>query len=398
MSSTSVWRAPGMPALVGMTALGFSGYCALLPVAPLWAVHGGAGAGGAGLVNGVFMLFTVLTQLFVPASLRRFGWAPVFVTGMVLLGAPALLYLASDDLTAILLLSAVRGMGFGVLTVTGSAAVAELVEPARRGAAIGAYGLAVALPQVFLLPVGPWVAENLGFWVVFAVSACPLLGSVPAVVLARTLRDLPQEGAEHVGEGLAHGRWATYLRLLRPMVLLLGVTLAGGALITFTPQMSSSPAATTAALVLLTGAAALSRWRFGSLADRYGAQSFLWPLVVLLVVGMALTAWAVRDSEATVVVGLLAGLAVVGVSYGGLQNLTLVVSFGTVPRRDYDVASAVWNIGFDAGTGLGSVLVGAIAAGTSFPVALLAAGGFSLATLPLALLRPRPGRGPRERG
>ena len=33
----SVWRAPGMPALIAMTALGFSGYAVLMPVAPLWA-------------------------------------------------------------------------------------------------------------------------------------------------------------------------------------------------------------------------------------------------------------------------------------------------------------------------------------------------------------------------
>src|SRR5690625_7865198 len=85
-----------MPLLVAMTLLGFSGYAALLPVAPLWAVHGGAGSMGAGLVNGVLMLFTVLTQLVVPASLRRFGWAPVLAAGMLLLGLPAAAFALSE--------------------------------------------------------------------------------------------------------------------------------------------------------------------------------------------------------------------------------------------------------------------------------------------------------------
>ena len=65
-----------------MTLLGFSGYAVLLPVAPLWAVHGGADTGQSGLVNGVLLLFTVLTQLFVPRSLRRFGWGPTLSVGM----------------------------------------------------------------------------------------------------------------------------------------------------------------------------------------------------------------------------------------------------------------------------------------------------------------------------
>jgi predicted MFS family arabinose efflux permease len=171
------------------------------------------------------------------------------------------------------------------------------------------------------------------------------------------------------------------------MALLLGVTLAGGALITFTPQMTSDSALTTGGLLLMTATAALSRWRFGGLADRHGAHSFLWPLVILTAAGMAGTAWAVRDPAATDAAVLLTGMAVVGVCYGGLQNLTLVVAFQAVTRRDYGMASAVWNVGFDAGTGLGAVLVGLVAAGASFPVALLVAAGLSITTLPLALGR-----------
>jgi len=376
----SVLRAPGMPLLLAMTVLGFAGYAALLPVAPLWVVRGGADAGGAGLVNGVLMLFTVLTQLAVPGALRRFGWAPVLVAGMVLLGLPATAHLLTDALAPTLALSAMRGLGFGVLTVTGSALVAELVPPARRGTAIGAYGLAIAGPQVLLLAGAPWIAESVGFWVVFALAGLPILGVVPAVRLARMLDHVPEEQER-----------PPYLSLLRPMVLLLGVTLAGGALITFMAQMSSSATLTVLALLVMSATAALTRWRVGSLADRYGPQRFIWPLVLNTAAGMAIIAWAVRDPQATSAPALLVGTAVVGVSYGALQNLTLVVTFASVGRAHYGSASAVWNIGFDAGTGLGSVVVGMVAAATSFSAATLAAGALALLTLPLALRRrPRP--------
>ncbi|HLS48759.1 MAG TPA: MFS transporter, partial [Actinomycetaceae bacterium] len=140
---------------------------------------------------------------------------------------------------------------------------------------------------------------------------------------------------------------------------------------------------------LLTASAAFTRWRVGELADQHGARPFLWPLVLVTTLGMVLAALAVRDPGATNVVLLPVGMVLVGVAYGGLQNLTLLLSLGAVGPRDYGTASAVWNIGFDAGTGLGSVLVGFLAAGVSFPVALLAAAGISLLTLPLALLRGR---------
>lgn len=180
---TSVWRTPGVPALLVMTAAGFSGYAALLSVAPLWAVHGGAGSAGAGAVNGVLLGFTVLTQPFVPRALRRAGWGPMMVLGLLLLGIPSLLHPLTDALGLTLAFSAVRGLGFGILTVTGSAAVAELVPAPQRGAAIGAYGLAIAVPQLVLLPLGPWMATEVGFWAVFAAGALPLMGCAPALAL-----------------------------------------------------------------------------------------------------------------------------------------------------------------------------------------------------------------------
>lgn len=378
----SVLRAPGMPLLVAMTVLGFSGYASLLPVAPLWAVHGGADPTGAGLVNGVLMLFTVLTQLVVPTSLRRFGWAPVLAAGMLLLGVPSAFFALSDGLLAVLALSALRGLGFGVLTVTGSALVAELVEPARRGQAIGVYGLAIAGPQVLFVSAGPWIVEQLGYGLIFAVGTLPALGVIPAIMLGRRAERVPETQER-----------PPYLRLLRPMALLLAVTLAGGALITFMAQMSHSPALSTLALLSLTVAAALSRWRAGALSDTFGPRAFIWPLVLLTTVGMAVLAWAVRDSDATGAVALVLGAALVGVSYGGLQNLTLVVSFQAVSRPHYGSASTVWNIGFDAGTGLGAVLIGMIAAGTSFSTALLIGGAISLLTLPLAISRRAPRAG-----
>lgn len=384
MQQNSVWRAPGMPALIGMVVAGFTGYALLMPVAPLWAVRGGADEAGAGMVTGVFMLATVLVQLFVPAALRRFGWTPVLVVGLLLLGLPSFAHMLSDDLLPILLIAAVRGAGFAVLTVSGSGAVAELVEPARRGRAIGAFGLGIAGPQVIVLPVAPWLAEHLGFWFVFLLATAPVLGIVAAVRLGRRIDQLPAH--PDPAEGAHHGV-RRYVGLVPPMLLLLGVTLAGGALITFVPQFGVSPALTMIGLLLLTGLAALTRWGVGHLSDRVGARRLLWPFVLVTVAGLVATAWAVAGEGREGM--LLLGMALVGVAYGALQNLTLGVAFSAVPRRDQVVASAVWNIGFDAGTGLGAVVVGIIASAFSFPPALLAAAALALLTFPLAFIRSR---------
>ena len=384
---SSVYTARGMPALLAATFLGFSGFAVLMPVAPLWAVRGGADEGGAGLVNGVLLLVTVLTQFTVPGLLRRFGWGPVLAVGLVLLGAPALGLMLSDALPAILGLSAFRGMGFGILTVTGSAAVAELSEPHTRGAAVGAYGLSVAGSQVVLLPLGSWVAETVGFTVVFAVAALPLLGVPAALALGRALSAMPEPETTDDAGGPSTPRVA--LTLLRPMILLVGVTLAGGAVLTFGPQMVTDPVVVIAALALMELMAAITRWGIGGIADRYGAERFVAPFVLLTMIGVSAIAWAVHEQSVPV---LLIGSFLLGSAYGALQNLTLVISFAAVTRRHIGLASAIWNVGFDLGSALGSVVVGAIAVRAGFPPALLAAAAFALLTLPLALRRERPAR------
>ena len=381
-STESVWRAPGMLHLVLMASAGFSGFALLMPVAPMWAADGGANATGVGLVTGVFMFATVAVQLFVPRLLRRFGWARVLVAGLVLLGAPAPLHLLTAELPWVLALAAVRGAGFAILTVTGSGAVAELIEPPRRGRAIGAFGLAIALPQVLLLPLAPWVAEQFGYAAVFVAASSPVLGVVAAYRLGRRVDGLPRHAdLEHPD---LHGGLRRFLPLVPPVVLLLGVTLAGGAMLTFAPQLAPDATLTMVGLLLLTGLAALTRWGAGHFADKYGAAGLLWPCVLSTVLGLVLCAWSIAGPDR--VAALLIGMACIGLSYGALQNLTLGLAFQAVPRRDQVTASAAWNIGFDVGSGLGAVVVGAIATGVTFPIALLAAAALVLLTLPMAFL------------
>ena len=379
----------GVRPLLAMTFAGFSGYAVLLPVAPLWTVEGGADPGQAGLVNGLLLLVTVLTQVMVSTALRRLGWGPVLVAGLVMLGAPAALLPLSNSLGLVLACSAARGVGFGILTVTGVSAVAALVDPRRRGEAIGAYGLAVAVPNVLLLPLGPWLAREIGFTPVLLLGTLPLLGVPAALAVAAALH---QDAEEQVADAAASDQGpatfaSVYRPLAAPVLLLLWVTLAGGALLTFAPQMVSDPLLVTAGLFTMGLVGALARWRVGMMADRFGARRFLAPIVVATACGVALVAWSIGGPGAASSAGrtaaFLTGVLLLGLGYGALQNLTLVVSLAAAGRRNQHQASAVWNVGFDLGTAIGSVAVGALAVQASFSTAMWVTAGLAVLVLPL---------------
>lgn len=376
-----------MVALAVVAFTGFSGYAALLPVAPLWAVHGGAGSAGAGLVNFVLLGTTVGTQFFVPRLIRRIGWGHALAVGMVLLGVPALLHGLSDDLAPILGLSAVRGVGFGILTVAASAAAVLVVEPGRRGAAVGAYSLALSVPNVVLMPSAAFVALSWGFWPVFVLSAIPLLGLPACYLLARHLPVRATHDPAHPLVAGMPGRASTYLALAPPTFILLAITLAGGALITFAPQLVETGGLAALGLFALGLLSAVTRWRIGVVADRVGSGRLMWPFVLVAVVGLGWAAWLVRDDgvgpDRLVPWVLACGLA--GVAYGALQNLTMLQAFEAAGPARVGTASAVWNAGFDAGTAVGSVLVGAVAVGWGFGIGMAITAGLVLLTLPVAL-------------
>ena len=270
MGGGSVWRVPGMPWLLGSAALWFSGFALLLPVAPLWVIRGGSDGLGAGLVTGVMMACTVLAQLSMRRVLAGLGWRWTLVLGSGLLGLPALGHLATDRLWPVTALAALRGLGFGVVTVCGATAVAAFVEPGRRGRAIGALGLATAAPQSVLVPIAPWLAERAGFGLVFVLAVLPALAIPLAWPIARAVGDRDRAPADDSGPGTTAALWRV---LAGPIAALVVITASGGAILTFTPHILASPALGFCGLLAFTGAAAVSRWAAGGIADRFGADA-----------------------------------------------------------------------------------------------------------------------------
>jgi MFS family permease len=319
-----------MPWLLGSAALWFSGFALLVPVAPLWVIRGGSDDLGAGLVTGAMMACTVLAQLSMRRVLASLGWRRTLILGSGLLGLPALGHLLTDGLWAVTTLAALRGLGFGVVTVCGATAVADFVEPGRRGRAIGALGLASAAPQFLLVPVAPWLAERAGFGLVFVLAVLPALAIPLAWPIARAVGDSDRA----LADGAGHGTAALWRTLAGPIAALVVITASGGAILTFTPHILASPAPGFFGLLAFTGAAAVSRWGGGGVADRFGATVAIAPLLFTGALGLAaiaLGADSARDVSSRVLV--IPGLLVVGVAYGGLQSLTLTQAFADAGNR-----------------------------------------------------------------
>jgi predicted MFS family arabinose efflux permease len=81
---------------------------------------------------------------------------------------------------------------------------------------------------------------------------------------------------------------------------------------------------------------------------------------------------------------VLAGMVLFGAGFGVAQNASFAMMLDRVPASGYGTVSAVWNLAYDAGYGLGAVGFGIAVAHTGYPVAFALIGLLVLAALPLA--------------
>jgi predicted MFS family arabinose efflux permease len=343
----------------------------LLSVVPLYATAIGAGGIGAGLATAALTLSGVAGELATPRLAARFGYRLVFASGLVLLGLPALALPVSTGLPAILVVCVVRGIGFGIVVVVGSALVATLVPAQRRGEGLGVYGVVVGVPAVVALPLGVWLAGSAGYAVVFVAGGAAALVGLGVVHALPGRARVDQD--QHVGVAAGLRTPA----LLRPAIVFAATTMAAGIVVTFLPLAVTRASGHLAALALLVHAAAatVSRWFAGRHGDRHGPARLLVPGLVAAAAGIV--ALVLADSP----VAVLAGMALFGTGFGITQNTTMALMFDHVSPADYGTASALWNFAYDAGLGVGAAGFGVLVVHTGYPIAFAVTAALMLTAL-----------------
>ncbi|UYM04409.1 MFS transporter [Solicola gregarius] len=360
--------------LLVATFLSVGNYATLLSVVPLWAAEGGSDGTGVGATTGVMMGATVASQLCMGWLFRVLSLRNLFAIGAALMGIATPAYLMSNALGPVLAVSAVRGVGFGMVVVAGSALTADLIPARLIGKGVGLYGLSTGLPSVLCLPLGVWVAQEVGFAPVFWAMTAFTLAAVPTVLGVRgggTPDDQPSETN-------TSGRLAP---LAPGFVLMIGVSIGLGGLSTFLPLAIGHPLTASTALLAMSIGVNVGRLGVGAISDTIGPGRMVLPAVLSGAVGMA--GIAVLAGSGPQAVAPVAAFAY-GVGFGAVQNETLVVMLNRAGPKGRGLASTVWNMAYDGGAGVGAVLLGAVVALASHEAAFIVSAVLIAATAPVA--------------
>src|SRR5215212_4107028 len=313
------------------------------------------------------MFSTVLAQVVMPRVLARFGYRTVLATGLLLLGLPACLYVPLRALPTILAATSARGVGSGVAIMALAALVTELAPPARRGEALGLFGVALTLPTVFCGALGLWIVERFGYALVFLIGAsAPLLAFFAALGVSS-----PERHEEREGAGLLTLFECPALRIF----LLFTCCTAASGVVTFLPLSEPGPGLFSAAtaLLFLGVSSTFFRWWARRFGDRRDPRLLLVPGLLCAALGMV-----TLSLEG---LALLGGALVFGAGFGMIQNITLLLTMQHVPKAEYGLGSTLWNIAFDAGTGAGAFVFGFVVGAADFSPAFYLCAALLVAAL-----------------
>jgi MFS family permease len=230
------------------------------------------------------------------------------------------------------------------------------------------------------MPLGVWFAERVGEVPVF------VTGGVLALLAALVVPGLPRHTATVTAHGTpdagGHGQLVNQ-GLARPALAFAATTFAAGIVPSFLPLAVPDRMTGVAALALLGLAvlAPVTRWAAGHWTHRLPPHRLLVPSLLVSAAGIALL--AAVDSTVAVV----AGATLFGIGFGVAQTASLLLMLDAVAPGQYARASALWNLAYDGGLGVGAVGFGLVAGALGYSAGFALTAAVLLLALPAA--RPR---------
>lgn len=354
----------------------------ILPVMPLYVASLGGTSTQIGLIIGLFAFVAMFMRPLAGWLIDTRGDRKVLVAGMAIFLLASLGYLLTPSVQGVLALRVFHGIGMGLFPTAATVVIAELAPPARRGEAMGWFGIANSI-SVILGPAGGLaVVTRLGYGTIFVVAA-----GVAALGL-ECIRQLPRPTRDPGRRARVPRPRDVFSRAaLLPSTILLCLCVSYGAVIAFIPIVATQRGLANPGLFFTVYAAAmlLVRSKAGEISDRLGRAAVILPGMVITAV--SLVALGLTSGPT----GVLLGAAVFGVGFGCVQPALTALTADRVAPEERGKAMGTFYTAWELGIVVGAVGSGWILNLTTFSVVLMICSALALIGAALSL-RVRPAR------
>ena len=271
-----------------------------------------------GIVMGLSSAVGIVSQPLIGPLVDALGRRPFMLLGVALSLASAILAAVVPGIGVLAVVRVLQGLGFSAFFVAAFSYIVDIVPPARRGWALGIYGVSGFLPSAFAPLAGEWVIRHASFRALFVLSAVLSLLPLGLVWSMREARP-PGEGRLGLFEG-ARGGLEDVRQLHMALAVFFG--LGSGTIFAFVPTFAEGLGVRALSLFYTAYAVAAIGVRLtgGHLIDTRGRRAVIVPSSFVQAVAAALLAAVGLLVTRTSGVPVLPALAVAGLLSGGAHG------------------------------------------------------------------------------
>lgn len=315
------------------------------------------------LVTSLFALSAIASRLFSAKAMEKGGRNLLIFLGLAVSLAAVGGYYFAGNITVMLLLRMLFGIGFGMASTAFPTMASDVIPIRRMGEGMGYFGLSTSLAMSAGPLIGLSLLQGPGF-------GSLLLGTAAALALIfplgfRLARSLPAQHKEPAALPTAAGSGAgAYRRLFLPCVLNFLLSISYGGLLGFLALYGTERHLQHVAYFFLFNAVAIVIIRplSGKIYDRFGPAALLIPGSLFIMGGLLLLSFASTTAA------LFPAALCYGIGFGSMQPALQTWMIQSVEPRQRGLANGMFFNSLDLGVAIGSMLLGAVALFTSYAV------------------------------
>ena len=351
----------------------------------------GASDRQVGTIMAAYGLCMVACLPFIGSGSDRHGRRPFLIAGAGLLGLTALAFIGVDDMGSIpYLLRGLQGLAFACWFVNSSTLAVDLVDPARRGGALGLFGVSTLVTYGLAPALAEWVAHMHGFIPVFVLASG---WSLLALLVGSRL---PEPTSQRESRRPATSRswrrlaFAPVIGKIATSALLMG--LAFGTVLVFSQPQALARGIEPVTLLTLAFAltSIMIRLGFSHLVDGNRKRFVLTLSLIAMAAGTSLLA-RIDSQSVYVLCGIL-----VGIGHSLAYPTLNVMLINHLPSHEHGRGMSLFVAAFNIGTILAQFGLGLAVVQVGLPGIFLIAGSLVLLAIPCALSAVGPPTGMRS--
>lgn len=311
-----------------------------------------------GLTASFFALGAVVARIFTGELLKSKNSKAILLIGLGVVGLTTAGYYWTGSVMLLLIMRALFGAGFGISSTTLPTIVTNAIPGKRIGEGMGYYGLSNSLAQALGPMIGLTVLTTLGFGSMLTVGVVCIVLILPLTSIIRAYKE-PTPGAHAHEKGLKR---FYDKKILLPAFLNFCMSITYGGLVSFLALYGKETNMENISWFFLCNAVAIVLVRpiAGKLFDQKGPIAVLPPGAIFI--GLGLIGLSMVHGNTLLIVSAM----LYGLGYGCIQPSIQAWMVKEVKPEQRGMANGFFLNSIDFGIAVGSILLGSVAAHTSY--------------------------------